>query len=107
MKANNTSENKLNFTRNRQTCKNALQEFHVNKIKDICNKKNIKHFYDYVNRNLGRVKSSIMLKDDRRMVIKDTIRADMFAKFFQSVFSIDEGKLPNVDKKIKSCLSDM
>ena len=31
----------------------------------------------------------------------------MFAKFFQSVFSIDDGILPNVDEKIKSCLSDI
>ena len=32
MKAKNTPENKLNFAKNRQTCKKALQEFHVNKI---------------------------------------------------------------------------
>ena len=31
----------------------------------------------------------------------------MFATFFQSVFSIDAGTLPNVDKKIKSCLNDI
>ena len=48
-----------------------------------------------------------MLKDDSGIVLKYSISADMLAKFFQPVFSIDDGILPNVDKKIKSCLSDI
>ena len=31
----------------------------------------------------------------------------MFAIFFQLVFLIDDGIVPNADKKIKSCLSDI
>ena len=54
---------------------------------------------------MGRVKSSIMLKDDSGIVLKDTISTDMFAKFFQPVCSINDGILPNVDKKTKPCLS--
>ena len=47
----------------------------------------------------------MMLKDGSGIVLKDTISTDMFAKFFQSVCSINDGILPNVDKKTKSCLS--
>ena len=58
MKATNTPENKLNFTKKiRKHVKKALHEFHVNKIKVICDTKSIKHFYDYVNKKLGRAKS--------------------------------------------------
>ena len=31
----------------------------------------------------------------------------MFAKYFQSVFSVDDGTLPNMNTKIKSCLNDI
>ena len=86
MEAKNTPENKFNFTKYWQTCKIAPPEFHVNKIKAIFNTKNIKHFYDYVNRKLGRAKLSVMLEDDNGIVLTDTVSAEMFAKFFQSVF---------------------
>ena len=48
-----------------------------------------------------------MLKDDNGIVLKDTISVEMCATFFQSVFSIDDGILPNLGKKIKSYLRDL
>ena len=107
MKAENTPENKLNYNNNRHACKVALKKFHVNKMKAICNSKNIKHFYEYVNRKLGRSKSSIVLKDKNGTVLKDIISVEMFAKYFQSVFSVDDGILPNMNTNIKSCLNDI
>ena len=46
-----------------------------------------------------------MLKDNKDIVLKDTIGAEIFAKFFPSIFSTEDGVLPNVNKKINSCLS--
>ena len=107
MKAKNTPKNKLNYTNNKHVCKEALKKFHVNKMKAICNSKNIKQFYNYVNRKLGRSKSSIILKDKNGTVLKNIISVEMFAKYFQSVFSVDDGTLPNMNTKIKSCLNDI
>ena len=54
----------------------------------------MKNFYDFINKKIGSVKTSTIIKsNDTHERVNNNIAVELFAKFFHSTFSIDDGKL--------------
>ena len=112
MKANNTTENKTKFKICMKHCKMVLHDYNIDKIKSICKSKNVKYFYDYVNndyvnKKIGRSKKPVQLKDNNGIVLQNDISAEMFAAYFKSVYTNDNGILPNFINQTNVCLSNI
>ena len=64
------------------------------KINNLCKSNNTKNFYDFINKKIGRVKTSTIIKsNDTHERVDNNVAVELFAKFFYSTFSIDNGKL--------------
>ena len=64
------------------------------KINNLCKSNNMKNFYDFNNKKIGRVKTSTIIKsNDTHEKVDNNVAVELFAKFFHSTFSIDYGKL--------------
>ena len=64
------------------------------KINHLCKSNNLTNFYDFINKKIGRVKTSTIIKsNDTHERVNNKVAVELFAKFFYSTFSIDDGKL--------------
>ena len=64
------------------------------KINNLCKSNNMKNFNDFINKKIGRVKTSTIIKsNDTHERVDNNVAVELFAKFFHSTFSIDDGKL--------------
>ena len=76
-------------------CKREINNNERFKINNLCKSNNMKNFYDFINKKIGRVKTStiIIKSNDTHERVNNNVAVELFAKFFHSTFSIDNGKL--------------
>ena len=56
--------NRKVFNNISKICGKALLNFNKDKVDNLSNSKNVKGFYSYVKNKMGRMKASVILKDD-------------------------------------------
>ena len=75
-------------------CKREINNNERFKINNLCKFNNMKNFYDFINEKIGRVKTSTIIKsNDTHERVNNNVAVELFAKFFHSTFSNDDGKL--------------
>jgi hypothetical protein len=79
-------------------CKEAIDSFHREKELQLINDNNVGMFYKYVNKKLGRSKSNHPVTDPitNVLITDDTKIANLFNNYFGSVFTEDDGLLPDI-----------
>jgi len=79
-------------------CKNAIASFQRDKELQLINDNNLGKFYRYVNKKLGSSKSNHPITDpvSNVLITDDTEIANVFNKYFGSVFTDDDGLMPNI-----------
>ena len=61
-------------------------------MEQLCKSKNTKPFFNVINKKIGRQKQKIEIKDLKtKEILKDHETAGLFANFFKSVYSNDNG----------------
>ena len=63
---------KMRYKQQRIACCLVLQNYNINKVKFLCKNKNIKNFFKYVNKTMGREKPPILLKDEYIRIVERT-----------------------------------
>ena len=75
-------------------CKREINNNERFKTNYLCKSNNMKNFYNFINKKIGRVKTSTIIKsNDTHERVDNNVAVELFAKFFHSTFSIDDGKL--------------
>jgi hypothetical protein len=79
-------------------CKEAIDSLHREKELQLINDNNVGMFYKYVNKKLGRSKSNHPVTDPvtNVLITDDTKIANLFNNYFGSVFTEDDGLLPDI-----------
>jgi len=79
-------------------CKKAIDSFHRDKELQLINDNNVGKFYKYVNKKLGSSKSNHPVTDpvSNVLITDDTEIANVFNKYFGSVFTADDGLMPDI-----------
>ena len=92
------------FKRHCNDCKLAIKNFNRKELEQLCKSKNTKPFFNFINKKIGRQKQKTEIKDLKtKEILKDNETAGLFANFFKSVYSNDNGKVPilqNVNTQI-------
>ena len=84
-------------------CKNALASYLRNKELDIDSSGNIGKFYRYVNNKLDSRRTVQPLKvctNNNELTNNSLEQADLFNKYFGSVFTVDNGYKPVIQPRI-------
>ncbi len=104
MKLTNSPDMKVKFKEICNICKQELRAYHRKKIDFVCKQKNTKHFYNFINKRLGRITSPITLKSPAGNILSCSESAETFANYFHSVYNTDNGSLPVFENKCDSKL---
>ena len=99
MKNTNSYNSNIKFKEVSKICRQTLYDYHENKLISICNSKNIKTFYSFINKKFGRVNLSPKLKSINSVILNDNECANCFVEYFLSVYSVDDGSLPQMETK--------
>jgi len=93
--------NKANYTEQAALCKKLVFEYEKSKELLVVNKSNIGSFYRYVNKRLSCTSGVGPLRSTNgSLVTKDSDKANMLNTFFGTVFTADDGKVPNFDRRV-------
>ena len=95
MKIFKTLLSRLQYYNLNRRFKNLLHDHNLNQIINICKSKDGKKFYNYVNKRLGKSKLHVTLKSVNNTIVDDHGSVLLFAKHFQSVYSVDDNLLPD------------
>jgi len=80
--------------------KNAIDKFRAAKELSLIRKNNLGSFFSFINRRLKSNIASVGLKmDDQSMTTDPSTNAEIFNKFFGSVFTVNNGLCPDVNTR--------
>ena len=96
-----STELKNTYARIARECKTAILNFDIIRENKILDANNIGAFYKFVNKKLSSESGIAPLYDALgNLVISDEERANLLNEYFNSVFTKDDGSLPNFPKRI-------
>ena len=89
-------------------CKQAIERFNANCEEDLVQTNDLGKFYRFVNRKTSNYKAiPAMYGDDGKLNTNPTDQANIFNKYFASVFTVDNGVSPPVKSSQKGQLNDV
>jgi hypothetical protein len=88
-------------------CRKLIKQLHVRNESRLINNGLIKPFYNYVNSKIKSTSRIASLQDSKGNIHCDDVeRADMFNKFFSSVFVTDNGNMPAFPNRTDKICAD-
>ena len=89
-------------------CKQATERFNANCEEDLVQTNDLGKFYRFVNRKTSNYKAiPAMYGDDGKLNTNPPDQANIFNKYFASVFTVDNGVSPPVKSSQKGQLNDV
>ena len=100
-KVSNAPEDKALYKTVAGNCKNAIDKFHSTKELALVRKNNLGSFFSFINNRLKSYVTSAGLKmDDGSITTDPSMKAEVFNKFFGSVFTADDGLRSDVKNRV-------
>ena len=98
MKLNKSEHAIFMYKKAYKECKEAYKKSYISELDNICKQNNTKSFFNFINKKIGREKTPIMLKDLKsNSQLTNSEAAEIFA-FYHSTYSVDNGKLPELQQ---------
>ena len=106
MKLNRSSENVLEYKNCSKACNKEITMFKRNSEMNLLKNPTGKKFYKHVNSKLKSSAKISCLIDNGKVISDDADCADIFNDQFASVFTDDDGKLPDLSSRCNNIIED-
>ena len=106
MKLNRSSENVLEYKKCSKACNKEIAMFKRNSEMNLLKNPTGKKFYKHVNSKLKSSAKISCLIDNGKVISDDADCADIFNDQFASVFTDDDGKLPDLSSRCNNIIED-
>ena len=101
LKNNKSDQLRSKYAQIVSDCKEAITKYDIDRETKILNTNNLGAFYKFVNRKLSNTSGIPPLTDPAgNLIISDYDKSNLLNSYFQSVFTTDNGVLPNFPSRL-------